>query len=641
MRTAYRVLAFAIAAMVAIQVGAIGYAVFAQLNWIEKGGMVDEAAFDTGVPGTGAYMFHALFAGVVLLASLAMLIISFFAKIPQGVTWAVIVLVCTVVQIALGTLSHMLAAIGAVHGAVALVLFGVAVMAAMRARKPAAVEEPAPAEVLQRPTTPIMAGRSTRVRLVVAAIATLAVLAPLAWLWQSSLVGKSYSVMGMGYLDYGGGPVSGHNHGASARSVSDIVVDPARKADVRVDLVAEQQNLTIGGRSVPGYTINGTSPGPTITAREGQLAEVHVRNASVKAGIALHWHGYGVPAAMDGVAGVTQDEIPVGGEFIYRFLANEVGTYWYHSHQVSNEQVIGGLFGTLVVLPKTGRSDAVDVTAAAHTYVGMKTINGVAGDLKVPAKPGQQVRVRLINTDNGPIETWADTPFRVLAIDGYAVNGPTDVTDRSVTVTAGGRADLGITMPSDGRAVRVQVSKGTAVILGADDPAAPPQPSASLDLLSYGSPTALGFDRAQANRSFDYSIGRRPGFVRGTPGLWWSINGHLYPHVPMYAVHEGDIVIMHIDNHSGKVHPMHLHGHHAVVLSRNGVAATGSPWWMDSVNVLDGERYDIAFVANNPGIWLDHCHHLKHAEQGMVAHLMYEGVSTPYRIGGTAGNQPE
>ena len=76
-------------------------------------------------------------------------------------------------------------------------------------------------------------------------------------------------------------------------------------------------------------------------------------------------------------------------------------------------------------------------------------------------------------------------------------------------------------------------------------------------------------------------------------------------------------------------------------LSRNGVIATGSPWWIDSLNVLDGETYDIAFVATNPGIWLDHCHHLKHAAQGMVAHLMYEGVSTPYQIGGAAGNQPE
>jgi hypothetical protein len=111
-----------------------------------------------------------------------------------------------------------------------------------------------------------MASRSTRVRLVVSVLATVVILAPLAWLWQSSLVAKSYSVMGMGYLDYGGGPDDAHSHGSTDRSVSDLVADSARKADVRVNLVAEQQNLAIGGGSVAGYTLNGTSPGPTITA---------------------------------------------------------------------------------------------------------------------------------------------------------------------------------------------------------------------------------------------------------------------------------------------------------------------------------------------------------------------------------------
>ena len=96
MKTVYRVLAYAIAAMVAVQAAAIGYAVFAQLNWIETGGTLDKAAFDTGAPGTGAMIFHALDGGVVLLLSLALLIVSFFAKIPQGVRWAVIVLVCTI-----------------------------------------------------------------------------------------------------------------------------------------------------------------------------------------------------------------------------------------------------------------------------------------------------------------------------------------------------------------------------------------------------------------------------------------------------------------------------------------------------------------------------------------------------------------
>jgi heme A synthase len=147
MKTVYRVLAYVIAALVAVQAAAIGYAVFAQLSWIEDGGTLDNAALESNAPGTAALIFHALDGGVVLLLSLALLIVSFFAKIPQGVRWAVIVLVCTIVQIALGTLSHLVSAIGAVHGAVALVLFGVAVMAAMRARKPADVEEKVPANV--------------------------------------------------------------------------------------------------------------------------------------------------------------------------------------------------------------------------------------------------------------------------------------------------------------------------------------------------------------------------------------------------------------------------------------------------------------------------------------------------------------
>lgn len=67
----------------------------------------------------------------------------------------------------------------------------------------------------------------------------------------------------------------------------------------------------------------------------------------------------------------------------------------------------------------------------------------------------------------------------------------------------------------------------------------------------------------------------------------------------MFMVCEGDIVVMHVENHSGEVHPLHVHGHHAVVLSRDGVAATGSPWVSDSLNVRDGQSFDIAIVAGN------------------------------------------
>jgi FtsP/CotA-like multicopper oxidase with cupredoxin domain len=160
-------------------------------------------------------------------------------------------------------------------------------------------------------------------------------------------------------------------------------------------------------------------------------------------------------------------------------------------------------------------------------------------------------------------------------------------------------------------------------------------------MLSYGQPASLPFDPTKPDRIFDYSMGRRPGFVDGKPGMWWSINGHLWPDVPMYLVEEGDVVLFRIENHSGEVHPMHLHGHHAVVVSRDGEPATGSPWWVDSVDVENDETVEIAFVADNPGIWMDHCHNLKHAAQGLVAHLMYSGVTDPYRLGGDSGNEPE
>ena len=144
-----------------------------------------------------------------------------------------------------------------------------------------------------------MASRSTRVRLVVSVLATVVILTPLAWLWQSSLVGKSYSVMGMGTLDYGGGPVAGHAHGATDRSVTDFVVDDARKANVRVDLVAEQQNLAIGGRSVAGYTLNVNVPGEVLHEVVGDpapllqqmlvnvLLVLHVRPARAEKGLQL------------------------------------------------------------------------------------------------------------------------------------------------------------------------------------------------------------------------------------------------------------------------------------------------------------------------------------------------------------------
>ncbi len=455
--------------------------------------------------------------------------------------------------------------------------------------------------------------------------------------------------MAMGVADPGGGAVvvgptdhgHGGHHSATATDVTTLVADPDRAADVRVELVARAERVTLpGGEQVDAFTLNGATPGPEIRARQGELVEVLLRNESVGRGTTLHWHGVDVPAAMDGVAGVTQDAVPPGGTFTYRFVAEDAGTYWYHAHQVSHAQVRGGLFGAIVIEPTAPGAHDLDVVAQLHTYPGTsRTIDGTAGDVVRDAQAGALARVRVVNTDSVPTVMWVTgAAFRLLAIDGTDVHEPTEVDGRKVAIAAGGRVDLEVRIPAAG--ARVQ-APGVSLALGAADAPAAAAPEHVLDPLAYGSPAPLAFDPAQPDRTFAYDIGRLPGFLNGRPGIWWTINGRMGGDVPMYMVSEGDVVTMRLTNASGDVHPMHLHGHHVVVLARNGVPASGSPWWVDSLDVDHGETYDVAFVADNPGVWMDHCHNLPHAVEGLMTHVMYEGVTTPFLLGGGSGNEPE
>ncbi|MDN3238308.1 multicopper oxidase family protein [Glycomyces tritici] len=479
---------------------------------------------------------------------------------------------------------------------------------------------------------------SRRAKTFVAVAAAVAVIAPVAWFWQASLVPDAYSVADMGRHDHGGRAPGG---AASTVPVDELTVPGDREADVRLTLTAAQGRFTLAsGRELDGYTLNGSSPGPAIRAVQGQLVEVTLENASVPDGVTLHWHGVDVPGAMDGAAGVTQDAVGVGESFVYRFVADQAGTFWYHSHQVSHEQVLGGLLGPLVITPAAGAGADVDALALAHLYGGKRTVNGRDGEDRVAAEPGDTVRVRVVNTDFGVMPVWVDgAPFHVAAVDGTDLHGPEAIEGVAVEVAAGGRSDLVFTVPESG-AVRVNLS-GAALLVGEGGVAASEPPGDVLDLLHYGTKAPVGLDLATADREFAFGIGRRPGFLDGKPGFWWTVNGAMAPDVPMFTVAYGDVVRMRIANDSGEAHPMHLHGHHAVVLSRDGVAATGSPWWVDSLEVRDGEEFEIAFVADNPGIWMDHCHNLPHAAEGLVAHLVYEGVGAPFLIGGPAGNHPE
>jgi hypothetical protein len=146
MRSVYRVLAYLIAALVVVQAGAIAYGVFGLFNWVEGGGTFDQAAVEAenaGIGGGFGFGLHITIGYFVIpLAALLLLIISFFAKIPGGIRWALILFLTVVVQTLLAGFAHEVAEIGWLHGMVALVLFGLAVTAGIRAGRqaPVAVE---------------------------------------------------------------------------------------------------------------------------------------------------------------------------------------------------------------------------------------------------------------------------------------------------------------------------------------------------------------------------------------------------------------------------------------------------------------------------------------------------------------------
>jgi FtsP/CotA-like multicopper oxidase with cupredoxin domain len=464
--------------------------------------------------------------------------------------------------------------------------------------------------------------------------------------WYDSRLPGSYNAMDLGSVDHGGGPAQ--DHGAHAHITVDKLNGPRGAPDVRFTLVAKPAKVRLNsGKTIDAWAFNGRVPGPELRVHQGDLVEATLVNEDIDDGVTIHWHGVDVPNAEDGVAGVTQDAVMPGERYVYRFRADQVGTFWYHSHQVSSKQVRRGLYGAFVIEPRSKpKPRELDLAVVAHDFGGATAFGLHAGVQRRPAAPGTRVRLRLVNTNNSPERfDLAGTPFRVVAIDGTDLNGPTPIEGRRLVLGGGARYDVAFTMPNYSVRLGVDASP-TALVFqtGPEDPqiAVSKPVGDDFDPATYGKPKpSLLSSTTRFDRTFELDIGKKVGFVKGRPGYHWSVNGQLFPDVPMYMVRRGDDVKMRIENSSGTVHPMHLHGHHVLVLSRDGKPTTGSPWWVDTLNVLPDEAYEVAFRADNPGIWMDHCHNLPHARDGLTTHVAYEGITTPFRLGDDPGNHPE
>src|SRR5437016_2461013 len=124
--------------------------------------------------------------------------------------------------------------------------------------------------------------------------------------------------------------------------------EPATK-EYRIAAKSATVNLT--GKGHPDtavWTYEGTVPGPELRVRQGEPVSIIVVN-KLGEDTTVHWHGIRLPNAMDGVPGLTQPPIKPGESFVYAFAPPDAGTFWYHPHVDSLQQLGRGLAGVLIV----------------------------------------------------------------------------------------------------------------------------------------------------------------------------------------------------------------------------------------------------------------------------------------------------
>jgi len=185
-----------------------------------------------------------------------------------------------------------------------------------------------------------------------------------------------------------------------------------------------------------GY--NGSAPGPTIEAVEGDRVRIFVTN-KLPEHTTVHWHGIMLPSGMDGVGGLTQPHIPPGKTFVYEFTLLRSGTHMYHPHADEMVQMAMGMMGMFIIHPKDQRQMRVDrdfvfllaaydiepgaatPKTAEMTDFNLWTFNSrvFPGIDPIVARTGDRVRVRVGNLTmtNHPIHMHGPH-FTVTGTDG-------------------------------------------------------------------------------------------------------------------------------------------------------------------------------------------------------------------------------
>jgi FtsP/CotA-like multicopper oxidase with cupredoxin domain len=389
---------------------------------------------------------------------------------------------------------------------------------------------------------------------------------------------------------------------------------------------------------------NQSIPGPVLRIPQGRESVIQFHNALDEPS-SVHWHGIRIDNAMDGVPGLTQAAVLPGETFEYRFTPPDAGTYWYHSHKRSWAQLALGLAGVLIVAedePPLVDQDLVfaiddwrldeamqmdtQSLGSLHDWShagrlgNVITVNGET-EKRFGVASGERIRLRLVNIANARTMNllFNEPEISVIAVDGQPVK-PFKVDNGRIVLAPGQRMDLIIDMTSDpGHRSLIELVIGEyAYEIASFEFAATARRKQLPD-----SPIALSpnpINKTLLPDSFQHVPllmeggamgGMRSATFEGREmdirelvknNKIWAINGIVgMPDKPLFSVKRGTAISLDVNNNNSWPHHDKSPG-----------------IWRDTTLFSRGEQGSMAFVADNPGKWLIHCHMVEHMAGGMV-----------------------
>ena len=424
---------------------------------------------------------------------------------------------------------------------------------------------------------------------------------------------------------------------------------------VEFDLTASESFQNLVGPEYPDtrlWLYNDQLGGPLLNARQGDLLQVRFRN-KLPVPSTIHWHGIRNVNAMDGVAGLTQDPVPPGEEFIYTVPLEDAGTYWYHAHTIAWEQVARGLYGPLIV---QGRDDIevdqelvlimddwrldenaqIDEESFGNMHDwshsgrlgSLFTINGRLQP-QFSISRGSRLRLRLINSANARVLRLKleGAEGTVIALDGYPCE-PFSLEERGLELATAQRMDVLVDAGTNMFKLR-EVSTNQTLTAASFVPDATsrfffPRPALRLPKVSIpslnlqqarGIPIHMQGGAMGNLRKVSYQ-GRIIPLQQAARQYQkvWAFNGEMMQSKSRIAdLKLGELVALELWNDTAWPHAMHLHGHHFWI-ERKGIILSQK---RDTYLMDVGEKARLFFVADNPGLWLFHCHMLEHHASGM------------------------